>query len=383
MSDRAAMPNRESCAKVVIVAPVPPPYGGMALQATLLARLLAEEGIAVEVLGHNHPFPRRFRLLESIPGLRTLVRTLVFAGRIWRRASANCVIHVFACSWLYFFLIVSPAVLVGRLKGTRVLLNYRGGDADQFLKRFRYLAEPIFRAADLITVPSRFLAGVIEQRLEMSVTLVPNIVDLSLFSFRARTEFQPKMLVTRHLEDLYGVDTVLQAFRIIQERYPNASLTVAGSGRQEAHLRGLVSEWRLRNVEFLGYVGTKDLPRLYDECDILLNGSRVDNFPASLIEAAAAGLVVISTKAGGIPSIFECDKNALLVGIDDSKALAFAVDRVLQNQDLGITLAKAALQLAQRCDWSNVRGALLTSYGFIAPTYHLPISAAQTARSET
>jgi len=355
----------------------------MALQATLLAKLLAEEGIAVEVLGHNQPFRRRFRLLESISGLRTLVRTLVFVARLWRRASKNCVIHVFACSWLYFFLIVSPTVLVGRLKRKRVLLNYRGGDADQFLKRFRYLAEPVFRTADLVTAPSRFLAGVIEQRLEMSVTVVPNIVDLSLFSFRVRTEFQPKMLVTRHLEKLYGVDTVLQAFRIIQQRHPNASLTVAGAGRQEAHLRGLVSEWRLRNVEFLGYVGTKDLPRLYDECDILLNGSRVDNFPASLIEAAAAGLVVISTNAGGIPSIFESDKNALLVNIDDSKALALAVDRVLQDQDLGVTLAKAALQVAQRCDWSKVRGALFASYGFAAPTHHLSISAAQAAGSET
>src|SRR5229473_3245310 len=96
-------------ASVLIVAPVPPPYGGMALQALLLQRMLRSDGIATEVLGFNLPFAPHFRSIERVPALRTLLRTVTFGARFWRR-SQNChVVHILASSWLYFFLIVCPA----------------------------------------------------------------------------------------------------------------------------------------------------------------------------------------------------------------------------------------------------------------------------------
>ena len=348
--------------KVLIIAPVPPPYGGMALQAGLLAKLLRQDGVGAEVLGYNRPFHPRLHFLERIPAVRTALRTVVFIARAWRLASDSSVIHILACSWLYFFSIVAPAVVIGRVRGKHVVLNYRGGDADHFLKQCGWLVRPVFQAATSVTAPSAFLAQVIERRLAMAVSIVPNIVDLSAFSFRARTKFQAKMLVTRHLLELYGIETVLRAFRRIQQNYPDASLWIAGTGQQEAYLRGLISEWGLANVLFLGYIDRAGLPKVYDECDILLNGSRVDNFPASLVEASASGLVVISTKAGGIPFIYENGKTALLVEIDDWEGMAAAVIRVLEHDELARQLTSAARHLAQRCDWGNVRTHIYSTY---------------------
>lgn len=201
----------------------------------------------------------------------------------------------------------------------------------------------------------------------MRVEIVPNIVNFSIFRFRERSPLRPKMLVTRHLLKLYGVETILYAFREIQANFPEASLWIAGSGSEEAYLRNLSATWNLRNVRFLGFIDHKSLPDVYEQCDILLNGSQVDNFPASLMEASAAGLVVVSTNAGGIPFLYRDGENALLVEVGDWKGLASAVERVLLDPSLARRLAAGGLEVCRQCEWSNVRHALYAGYGLVPP----------------
>lgn len=351
--------------KILLVSPIPPPYGGMALQAVLLRKELCDDGFSADLLSYNHPFPGAFRFLERISAVRTFIRAARFWVRFPARASISDVVHVFAASWLYFLLIVSPAVLMGRIFGKRVILNYRGGDADEFLKRCGWLVKPIFQMADVITAPSEYLAQVIRRRLRLFVSIVPNIVDFSNFRYRERSPVEPKLLVTRHLEELYDVESVLRAFRHIQNEHPTAALWVAGTGSQEGYLRRLARELNLENVKFLGYIDHNHLPEVYDQCHILLNASRVDNFPASLLEASASGLVVVSTDAGGIPFVYEHGKNALLVPIGDSIGLAMEVDRVLRQPDLGRHLVSGGRQVSQQCDWMNVRRRLYAVYGVV------------------
>ena len=350
--------------RVLLIAPVPPPYGGMALQAKLLRRMLEEDGVSVDLLGHTQPFSRRLRFLERVPGVRTLLRAIVFYSRFWRRVPEVEVVHILAASWLNFLLVVCPAVLMGRMRAKRVILNYRGGDAGPFLKYCGWLVNPVFHMADFVTTPSGFLAEVIQRRTGARVSIVPNIVNFSIFRYRERLEFQPKMLVTRHLEEMYGIETVLRAYQHILREYPAASLWIAGTGSQESRLRALVSSWKLDNVRFLGYVDHKELPGIYDECDILLNASRVDNFPGSLLEASASGLAVVSTNAGGIPFLYENGKNALLVEVGDWQALASEAIRAIRNPSMTRGLGSASLELCQRCEWSNVRRTLYRVYGF-------------------
>jgi phenylacetate-CoA ligase len=117
-------------------------------------------------------------------------------------------------------------------------------------------------------------------------------------------------------------------------------------------------------VRFFGYVDHKTLSGIYDQCDILLNASRVDNFPGSLLEASASGLAVVSTNAGGIPAMYDNGKNALLVEVGDWQALASEAMRAIQNPALARRLVSAGLDLCQRCEWRNVRRALYGVYGF-------------------
>jgi glycosyltransferase involved in cell wall biosynthesis len=348
--------------RILLVAPSPPPYGGMALQARQLEKRLKQDGNNVVFFPTNFALPGMLRPLDRIPGMRTLARALTIWILLWQRMKSTEVVHIMAASWLYFFVVVCPAVIVGRMRGKRVVLNYRGGELEAFLRLWGWLARPVFRGANVVTAPSEFLAGVIRRFFNVPVVIVPNILDTRIFQFRERTALKPRMLVTRHLEEIYDVESVLRAFRLVQEKHPGATLWIAGTGSQAERLHGLVTEWQLPDVRFLGHIPHEELPAIYDQCDIFLNASRVDNFPGALIEASAAGLVLVSTGAGGIPFIYQNEISALLVAPGDWKALAEGVERVLGDPAMAVALARRAAEMAQGCDWSEVRTALYKVY---------------------
>ena len=350
--------------KILLIGPKAPPYGGMALQAEQLRQLLSGDGHEVLLFASNLPFPRVLQFVDRLRGIRPFVRSAVITAKLLREIPRHDVVHVLAASWLYFFLVAAPAVVLSRMFGRRVVLNYRSGEGPQFFEIYGWLVAPVFWLADSVTAPSGFLAESIRSHFRVPVTIVRNIVDLSRFRFRERARFEPRLLVTRHLERLYGVETVLEAFREIQKKYPDASLDIAGTGSEDGRLRSLTREWGLLNVRFLGHVPHGDLPGLYDRCDILLNASRADNFPGSLVEASVSGLPVVSTNVGGIAFLYENETNAILVEPGDWHSLADGVNRILQDPSLGRQLVAAGFKLSQECDWKQVRQSLYECYAF-------------------
>lgn len=357
---------------VLLLAPKAPPHGGMAVQAQLLASMLRGDGHEVVFLPSNLPFNGGFGWIGRVPALRTCMRVIMLWLRFWREFPQVDLIHILAASWFYFFTVVSPAVLIARMRGKRAVLNYRGGEAERFFNSFGWALKPVFRLSRVVTAPSEFLAATIRSYFGIPVQVVPNILDSSAFQYRQRMVFQPKMLVARQLEKAYDVESVLKAFRAVQTRYPEASLCIAGTGSEEQRLRDLATEWKLSNVHFLGHVRHEDLPVIYSQCDIFVNASRVDNFPGALLEAAGAGLVVVSTAAGGIPIMFRNGKDALLVEPGDWEGLSAAIERILECPSLASNLAAEAGSIARRSEWNQVRAPLYRAYGFSLPEREVP-----------
>ena len=75
-------------------------------------------------------------------------------------------------------------------------------------------------------------------------------------------------------------------------------------------------------------------PSLYDEHDVWLNGSDVDNMPTSILEAYACGLTVASINPGGIPYIVEDGRTGRLVKCGDAKSLTETALEVIGNPAL-------------------------------------------------
>jgi len=347
-----------------LVGPLPPPSGGMANQTRQLARLLRSEGVNVELVQTNAPY--KPRQVEKIRGIRALFRLPPYLWQLWRTAGRVELLHVMANSGWSWHLFAAPAIWVGWLRGTPVIVNYRGGEAEEFFqKSFRWVRPGLERVAAVV-VPSGFLASVFRRR-GIDVHIVKNIVDLQRFtSSGARSQQRvagPHLLVTRNLEPIYDIATALRAFRRVLEAFPAAHLTVCGSGPERGRLQSLAKELGVDNVvTFTGRIDNDRIAGLYQSADVMMNPSLADNMPISILEAMACCVPVVTTDVGGVPYLVSHEKTALLVSPGDDQAMAEAVVSLLENPALADRLAKAGHGEILDYTWPRVREQLFAVY---------------------
>ena len=352
--------------RVLIVAPSLGILGGQAVQADrLLTRLRAESSLEVGFLPVNPDLPGALGALQRIKYVRTIVTSMMYVALLLLRVPRYDVLHIFSASYSSFVIAPTPAILVGKLYGKRTILNYRSGEADDHLARWRRTALPTMRLVDAIAVPSGYLVDVFA-RFGLRAISIYNFVDTARFRFRERRPLRPVFLSNRNLEPLYNIGCILRAFAIIQRRFPEATLTVAGDGSQRATLEGLARELDLCGVEFIGRVAPERMPELYERADIYLNAPNIDNMPGSIIEAFASGTPVVTTNAGGIPYIVTHEETALMVERDDAERLAACAIRLLEDENLAHRLASNARAECRKYAWDSVRAEWLELYTSVA-----------------
>jgi glycosyltransferase involved in cell wall biosynthesis len=339
--------------RVLIVAPSLDILGGQAVQAQmLLNKLRGENDLQVSFLPINPRLKGSLRRLQYIKFVRTLVTLFPYLYSLLVQVRTHDVIHIFSASYLSFLLAQTPAILVSRLYGKKIVLNYRSGEAGDHLRRWR-TAVPTIRLVDAIVAPSGYLVDVFA-RFGLRARAISNVVDTNRFLFRLRRPFRPVFLSNRNLEPMYNVACIILAFARIQQRFPDARLNIAGDGSQRQKLERLVRKLALRNVRFLGRVSNELMNELYDDADIYLNSSDIDNMPGSIVEAFACGLPVATTDAGGIPYIVTGETTGLLVQRGDYQALAAAAIRLLEDQDFATRIAQNARAECGRYCWTAV-----------------------------
>jgi glycosyltransferase involved in cell wall biosynthesis len=351
--------------KVAVVAPSLRILGGQAVQADRLLTAWRGDPDVDAWLVPVNPLPSGpLRFATRIKYVRTVVTELTYFPLLIRELSRADVVHVFSASYASFLLAPLPAILAARALGKPVVLNYRSGEAPDHLSRSA-VARRALAGVNLNIVPSRFLVEVFAS-FGITAEVIPNIVDLDRFAFRERDPLRPRLVSTRNFDALYNVACTLRAFRLVQDRWPEATLTLVGAGPQEAPLRRLAAELNLHHVELVGRVSPDRIASYYAENDIYVQTPNIDNMPTSVIEAFASGLPVVSTEAGGIPAILTHSVHGLLAPLDDHRAIAAHVITLLEQQDYARQLASAARRTCSACTWSSVRERWLRAYRSVA-----------------
>ena len=328
----------------------------------MYAKFLAEPGIDARLIPYDPDLPRALRWIESVPYLRTVVRTAMYLWLFLRALPSTDVVHAFSASFWSFLINPAPATVAARLLGRACIVNYRSGEAPIHLSERRWMAKPLLRLASMIVVPSAYLEEIFS-RYQLRTRTIPNTVDLERFTFRARGPVAPRLLSNRALEPLYNVECIVRAFAIVQARHPDASLVIAGDGSERSRLEELVASLRLRDVEFAGAISASGMASAYASADLLVSTPRLDNMPNSLVEAFAAGIPIVATNVGGVPYILRHEQTGLLVPSDDPAATAGAVLRLLDEPMLARRLSVQGRQECEaRYTWVAAREAWLALY---------------------
>lgn len=335
--------------------------GGQSVQAELLSRHWQNDPeVQTKLIYIDPPFPSGLKWMERIPLLRTIVREPLYLRDLWRELQDVDIAHIFSASYWSFAVAPAPAWLTARLMGKKTLIHYHSGEAPDHLRRFPS-ARAVLSSADLVVVPSGYLVDVFRQ-FNVCSKPVPNIVDGSQFTYRLRHPVRPHLICTRGFHPYYCVDIVVRAFKEVQMVFPDARLDLVGTGASEAQIRTLVRELKLSGVNFCGVASPQEIGRFYNQADIFINASCLDNMPVSILEAFASGTPVVTTAPAGMRYVVEHERTGLLSEPGDSHALAQNVIRILHDAELTVRLASNAHEELRRYSWPTVREQWLEAY---------------------
>ena len=352
--------------RIAIVAASLRILGGQAVQAQRLLDGWRDDRAIDAWLVPINPVPSApFDRLLRIKYVRTLATQLFYWPLLLRELRRADIVHVFSASYSSFLLSPLPAIVVGRALGKPVMVHYHSGEAPDHLRRSA-VARWTLRRVQANVVPSLFLRDVFAS-FDIPATVVPNTIDPQRFSYRRRDPLRPRLLSTRNFEPLYNVACTLRAFRRVQARYPEATLTLVGFGSQEAALRQLARELALTGVTFTGAVPPDEIHRYYADADIYVQTPSIDNMPNSVIEAFASGLPVVATRVGGVPAMLTDGVHGLLAEDDDDAAVAERVMWLLERSEYARQLAETAQATCAAYEWPVVRHAWMKAYSSLLP----------------
>lgn len=328
--------------RLLLVANYKKGRGGISGQVEIIQQKLTEEGHVVDI------FQTKGSLLYRI-------------GVYWKLKSAGKkydVLHIHCCSGIGFF----PAV-IGVLAGHRIkkpiVLTYHGGGAGKFFKKHSKLVSYFLRRTNCNIVLSGFVGSIFD-KYQLPYTIIPNAIELDRTCFRNREILKPNFICTRTLDPLYNHECIFKAFELVKRQLPSATLTLVGGGTLLEDLKQSSASMGLKDVTFTGRVDNSEIFSYLDKSDIMLSAPHIDNMPVSLLEGFNAGLLVISSRVGGVPYMIEDGKNGLLFKDDDYQELAEKMLWAIDNQPLD--MINDAFKRLDYYSWNNVYGLLMKIY---------------------
>ncbi|MCU1370357.1 MAG: hypothetical protein JWO77_1551 [Ilumatobacteraceae bacterium] len=297
----------------------------------------------------------RVRQASSVrwPPLRTLDQLRALLA--WRDVDV-LVIAVYSGA---SFLIARFGTYLGRRIGHRkVVLFLHGGNLPVYAPAHREAVSRTFDRADLILAPSAYLADAF-RAWGYDVAVVPNVLPLEPAEAPPRASARPALLWMRTFAAEYDPLAAVEVLRRVAESEPDATLTMAGADH------GLLDATRAKarelgvadRVAFPGYLDAAGKADAFARHDVFVNTNRVDNTPVSVLEAAAAGLVPVAMRVGGIPALLSDGVDSALIEPGDVDAMAAAIVDLVGDPARFEALSDGARELAARSTWPSVQAA--------------------------
>ncbi len=162
---------------------------------------------------------------------------------------------------------------------------------------------------------------------------------------RLRAELAPRgqkiVVLVGRLTPPKTPQVFVEAAAEISRRHPDTRFVCVGDGALREQVEALIAERGLGgHVVMLGL--RRDAAEIVAASDIVVHSSTNEGLPKTVLEGMAAGKPVVATRVGGVPVVIEDGLNGLLVEKNDPRALAAAIQRLLDEPSLADRLVENA-----------------------------------------
>ncbi len=238
-----------------------------------------------------------------------------------------------------------------RLWDAPLVVSFYGYDCSSFVRAHGpAVYRALFAAVDLILV----LGAAMRARLEAlgapreRIAIQPLGVDPAAYAPGPAPE-PHRILTVARLVPKKGIDAALRAVAALAPEFPDLRYEIIGDGPLRAELEGLARGLGLAaRVRFAGLGTQPEVRRAMRRASLFLLPSRTapdgdeEGTPTVLLEAASAGLPVVSTRHAGIPDIVADGDTGLLAAESDLDGLTALLRRLLDSGELRRRMGAAA-----------------------------------------
>lgn len=203
----------------------------------------------------------------------------------------------------------------------------------------------LYRRAAAVVAQTEAAADWLRHHCRTQVDVIPNALRQLP---RPATARAPLVLAIGRIQPQKGFDLLLDAFARIHRRHPEWRLAIVGDGDQRAALQARASSLGLGDhIEWPGR--SNEVEAWYARASVVAVPSRFEGFPNVLLEAMAMGAAVVAADCRSGPrEMVVPGENGLLVPVDDSAALAAALEQLLSDSALRARLGAAATDVRSR-----------------------------------
>lgn len=173
--------------------------------------------------------------------------------------------------------------------------------------------------------------------------------------FKKNNNIEPsfvKLIYVGYLRKAKGVDTIINAFKILNDKYPNKySLTIVGAGEEND---SLVEKSKSLNIEFLGHIDNREyLNSILRNHHIFCFASLSEGSPRVILEAIANGLNIVSTPVGSLPYIFKDGEDLLYFDYNNHHQMADKIVNLSKDIKLQNSMRESSINKVKGFKISN------------------------------
>lgn len=254
------------------------------------------------------------------------------------------------------FNIASIATIIASWRKKKILLTLHGGKLAEFDTANPNRINKVFSRVQYIQTPSLFLKDYFEKK-RYAIHYLPNSIDLAKFPYKEIDQQRAGLLWVRAFTSIYNPDLAIKILFEVQKKYPGCTLTMIGpdNGLLNDTIQ-LVKNFGMTNsVFFKGAIPNDELYHYYQSHSIYLNTTSYESFGVAVVEAAACGIPIVSTKVGEIPYLWEHGKNILMAEDFSAKSFSEQIFNLWEHQELAVEISRAARIKAASFGWEKIK----------------------------
>lgn len=257
------------------------------------------------------------------------------------------------------FRIAEIASGIAKCRKKRIIITLHGGMLPEFYSKFPLRVSKVIARANLVQTPSLYLQSFFNHN-NIELDYLPNSIDLALFPYDRSNVMPHSILWVRAFSDIYNPHIPVLVLSELQKLYPDVRLTMIGPDKGLlGEIQGMIRELNLESsVNITGPVQNEKLFRYYQTHAVFLNTTQFESFGVAVLEAAACGVPIVSSRVGEIPFLYAHEKEILTVDGFEPSIYAKEIVKIFESTPLtplAENLSRNARRVAEGFAWEKIK----------------------------